>query len=168
MNLTDQLLMELSRRNTDYIAHSIGDDPGLFRNLVDIMFSGKEPLPSRASWVVTAVTDRHPELLKPYIKKIVNHLEQFEHPGTRRNLLRYLSDTELPESVKGKLYDLCSQWALSRNEPPAVKVHSMQIIYNIAQKEPDLKNEVRLILEELTVHESAAVKSRSRQLYARI
>lgn len=168
MNLADQLLMELSRRNTDYIAHSIGDDPELFRNLIDIMFTGKEPLPSRASWVVTAVTDRHPELLKPYIKKIVNHLEQFEHPGTRRNLLRYLSDTELPESVEGKLYDLCSQWALSRNEPPAVKVHSMQIIYNIAQKEPDLKNEVRLILEELTVHESAAVKSRSRQLYARI
>jgi hypothetical protein len=167
MNLAGQLMMELSRRNTDYIAHGIGNNPELFENLVELVFFGKEPLPSRASWVVSAVTDKYPELLKPYIKRIVTHIEKFDHPGTRRNLLRYLSDNKLPKSVEGKLYDVCFKWALSRNEPPGVKVYSVQILFNIAQKEPDLKNEVRLILEELIHHESAAIRNRCLHLMDR-
>ena len=142
MNLEEQLLMELSRKNRDYIAHYIGNDKELFKKLVEIVLSCKEPLPSRASWVVTAVTDKYPELLKPYIRKVISHLEKFEHSGTRRNMLKCLSRIILPQSVEGELYDMCSRLVFSRIEPPAVKVYSMQILFNIAQKEPDLKNEV--------------------------
>lgn len=168
MNLKEQLLVEMSRRNTDFIAHSIGNDPNLFKNLMELVFHGAEPLPSRASWVVTAITDKHPELLKPYLKKIVANMDKFEHPGTRRNLLRYIASIDLPASLLGKLFDMCSGLTLSKDEPIAIKAHSMQIMFNIAQKEPDLKNEVRLILEELIQHESAGIKSRSAKLLGRL
>ncbi|HEY4787036.1 MAG TPA: hypothetical protein VIH57_13355 [Bacteroidales bacterium] len=168
MNISEQLMVEMSRRNADYIANYIGSDTHLFKTLVDLVFSGKPPLPQRASWVITAVTDKYPDLLKPYLKRIISQIEKFDHPGTRRNLLKYIADNEIPPSTEGKLYDVCYQWLLSRNEPPAVKVHSMQVLYNIAEKEPDLKNELRLILEELSNHESAAIKSRCRQLLAKI
>jgi hypothetical protein len=164
MNLKEQLLVEMSRRNTDFIAHSIDNDSDSFKDLMELVFHGAEPLPSRASWVVTAVTEKYPELLKPYLKKIIAHMDKFEHPGTRRNLLRYLASINLPLSLQGKLFDMCSGFILSRTEPIAIKAHSMQIMFNIAQKEPDLKNEVRLILEELEHHESAGIKSRSAKL----
>ena len=168
MDFSDQLMAEMSRRNADYIAHLIGNDPKLFKDLLELVFSGKAPLPLRASWVITIITEKHPELLKPYIKKIISRIEKFEHPGIRRNLLRYLSENEVPSSILGKLYDICYQLLLSRTEPVAVKVYSMQILFNIAEKEPDFKNELRLIIEELTDHESAAIKSRSRQLMAKL
>jgi hypothetical protein len=168
MNLSEQLLAEMSRRNVDYIARYIGNDPRLFRDLITLIFSGNPPLPLRASWVATTITDKYPELLKPYLKKIVTNLEKFNHSGIRRNLLRYLAEIEIPVAWEGNLYDICYNYLLSRTEPPAVKVYSMQILFNIAQKEPDLKKELRLVIEELINHESAAIKSRSRQLIAKL
>jgi len=168
MNLSDQLMAEMSRRNVDYIAHCIGNNPKLFGNLVSHIFSGKSPLPLRASWVATAIADKYPDLLKPYLKKVIRHLDSFDHSGIRRNLLRYIAETEIPSSLEGKLYDICFKFLISRTEPPAVKVHSMQILFNITQKEPDLKKELRLVLEELINHDSAAIKSRSRQLLAKL
>lgn len=168
MDLSEQLLVDMSLRNVDYIAHHIGNDPLLFKDLAMLIFTGIDPIPLRASWVATKVTDKYPELFKPYLNKIVSHLEKFDHPGIRRNLLRYVAEIEIPDSLEGKLYDICHNYLISRTEPPGVKVHCMQILFNIAQKEPDLKNELRLILEELVNHESAAIKSRSKHLISRL
>ena len=168
MNISDQLKAEISRKNTDYIAHYIGNDLEIFKQLIDILFNGVSPLPHRASWVVSTISDNHQELVRPYLKRIVSHIEKFDHSGTRRNLLRYLAGEKIPEALQGKMYDVCYRWLNSRNEPPAVKVHCMQILFNISAKEPDLKKELRLIIEELTEHESAAIKSRSKQLMRKL
>ena len=163
-NIQEQLLVEISRNNTNYIAKIIGNDASLFDKLVNLVFKGSSPIPLRAAWVVSTVTDVYPELLTPYVEKIINTLEMFDHTGICRNLLRQLAECKIPDDLQGKLYDICYTWLLSRHQPPAVKVHCMQILFNIAQLEPDLKPELKLILEELTGHDSAAIKSRSRQL----
>jgi hypothetical protein len=168
MDLKEQLLAEMSRRNVDYIAHYIGSDPTLFEELMQLVFNGKPPLSLRAAWAVSVVTDKYPELLKPYLKKIVDRFETLEHSGVRRLLLRYFASITIPETLQGKLYDFCYQCLVSRSEPPAVKVHAMQILFNIAQAEPDLKKELKLVIEELSNHESAAIKSRSRQILQRL
>jgi len=168
MNIRDQLKAEISRSNTDYIAQYIGNDPELFKQLIDILFNGEAPLPHRASWVVTTISDRYPELVRPYLKKIISHIEKFDHSWIRRNLLRCIAEENIPEALQGKLYDVCYCWLQSRLEPPAVKVHCMQILFNISEKEPDLRKELKLIIEELTDHESAAIRSRSRQLMKKL
>ena len=168
MNISDQLKAEISRKNTDYIAQYVGNNPELFNQLIDILFNGSSPLPHRASWVVTTISDRYPELVRPYLKKMVSHIEKFDHSGIRRNLLRYIAEENIPKALQGKLYDVCYGWLHSRSEPPAVKVHCMQILFNISEQEPDLRKELKLIIEELTEHESAAIKSRSRQLMRKL
>jgi hypothetical protein len=166
MKLEEQLLAEMSRRNVDFIAHHIGDDPELFKEVVELVFSGSPTLALRASWVISAVTDTYPALLVPYMKKIISRLETFGHPGIRRNLLRYMASNDIPEEMEGQLYDICSRYVISHSEPPANKVHAMQIMFNIAQKEPELKRELRLIFEGIQDHNSAALNSRVRQLMA--
>lgn len=168
MNLAEQLKLEISRRNTDYAASYIGSDPERFKELIELVFTGEPPLPQRAAWVVTAVCDKYPEMLTPYLNKVISKIEKFEHPGTRRSLLRYLAEIEIPEHQQGKLFDVCYKWLLSKNEPPAVKVHSMQILVNIARTQPELLREVKLIIEELTDDESAAIRARSRNILAKI
>jgi hypothetical protein len=167
-SIIDQLKAELSLRNTEYIAHWIGDDAERFKQIVDIMFTAEPTLQMRASWVISILSDKKPELLTPYVNRIITDIDTFKHPGARRNLLRYLAQTEIPEVYYGELYDKCFTWLLSKDEPPAVKVHSMQILVNIAEILPDLKREIRLVMEELTDHESAAIRSRSRHLMGRL
>jgi hypothetical protein len=168
MNLSDQLLVDMSRKNADYILHYLNNDPKLFKELLDIMFNGSPPLPHRASWIVTLITDKYPELFKPYLKKIISYVENCDNSSIRRNLLRSIAEYEIPEPLQGKLFDYCYKWLQSRFEPPAVKVHCMEILYNISQGEPDLKNELKLILEELSNHESPAVKSRCGKLLMKL
>ena len=168
MNLAEQLKLEISRRNTDYAANYVGNDPKRFKELMDLVFTGEPPLPHRASWAVSTVFDKYPEMLTPYLNKVISKIEKFEHPGTRRSLLRCLAEIEIPEHQQGKLFDVCYNWLLSKDEPPAVKVHSMQILINIAKPQPELLREIKLIIEELTDHESAAIRSRSRNLLAKI
>jgi hypothetical protein len=163
-DLIEQLSGELSRRNIDYIAHWVGNDTEKFRQLTEILFNEKPAMQMRAAWAISAVCDKFPGLFNPYTHKIISNITKFNHTGTRRLLLRHLATIEIPERHQGKLYDNCFNWLLSKDEPPAVKVHCMQILVNIAAKLPDLKREIRLVIEELTDHESPAIRSRSKEL----
>ena len=168
MNLSEQLMVENSRRNTDYIMHQIGDNPDLFKELMNVLFGEDTLIAYRASWAISSITDISPELMKPYLKKIIVGLEKFDRTGIHRNLLRALAEMDIPKAMQGKLFDICYRWLQSRFEPPAVKVYCMQILFNISKNEPDLLKEIKLIIEELTDHESAAIKSRSKQLMKKL
>jgi hypothetical protein len=168
MDIKEQLLVGLSRVNADYIANYIGTDAERFRELIQFVFENKPLLSERASWVVTNITDKHPEMLKPYLNQVVSKIHIFKHHGTRRNMLRSLASIDIPEKYHGKLFDDCYRWLQSKDELPAVKVHSMQILYNISKREPDLLRELQMIIEELTDHESAAIRSRSKEILKRL
>ncbi len=168
MDIGDQLLVELSRRNTDFIAHYIGNDTDKFHQLIDLLFNGKSPIPQRAAWVVTHIAEKYPELCLPFIEPIILNLEKFEHTGIHRCLLRFIAEMNIPESLQGILYGICYKWLINKESPIAVKVHCMQILYNISEVEPDLKHELRLIIGELTDHDSAGLRSRSRHLMERL
>ena len=167
MDLAEQLMAEMSRQNIDYIARYVGNDGSRFDGLMTLVLQGKPPMPLRAAWAISVITDTYPKLLMPYVGQIVGRLETFEHTGVHRLFLRYFQNIPIPEEVEGHLYDICYRWLLSREAPVAVKANCMQILYNIAQKEPELMRELLLILEELIDDESAAVRSRSRQLLAK-
>jgi hypothetical protein len=168
MDIKEQLKREISKINTKYIANYIGNDPELFKELMDLIFEEKDPLPLRASWVASVLSDTYPDLLHSYINKVIAQLKNFKHPGIRRNFLRALANLDIPEQYTGIIYDDCYQWLLSKEEPPAVKVYSMQILFNIAKNEPDLLRELRLVLEGLTDHESAGIRSRTNELLKKI
>jgi hypothetical protein len=168
MNISERLLAELSRKNTDYIAHYIGSDQQKFEELMELLFNGTPPIPQRAAWVVSTIADKYPQLCIPYLQRIIVRLEDFEHTGIHRCLLRFLAETDIPEPLQGQLYDICYKWLVNKHTPIAVKVHCMQILYNIAENEPDLQHELRLIVEELTHHESPAILSRSRYLMGKL
>jgi hypothetical protein len=164
MDIKEQLLVEISKINTNYIASYIKNDPKLFKELMTYVFEGERPLPLRAAWVASVITDEYPEMLTPYLDKLFAELKNFSHSGVRRMFLRYLATITIPEQYQGLLFDDCYTWLLSKDEPPAVKVHSMQILLNISRNEPDLLRELKLVLEELTNHDSAGIQSRAKYL----
>ncbi len=168
MDIANQLLAELSRRNTDFVANYIGNDSEKFGQLIDLLFNGKVPIPQRAAWVVATIAEKHAELCLPYLVTIVERLEEFEHTGIHRCLLKVISEIDIPEQLQGKLYDICYEWLIIKTSPIAVKVYCMQILFNISEVEPDLKHELKLVIEELIDHESPGIQSKSRALMRRL
>jgi len=162
MDIKTQLLSELSRANIDYTIHVLGDDPVLFKELINFIMSEKDPLPMRASWVAEGITLKYPEMILPFIGMLIRNLRKYSHPGTRRNLLKIFSRMEIGEKYHGILLDICFDWLAAENRTVAEKVYCMQIIANHISLYPELGNEFVEILNDQAPKNSPAFISRSR------
>ncbi len=162
--LANMLLAGNSRFNTDLVAAYVDTNKKIFGELIDLMHHAEPPIPQRAAWVMTAVTDIHPWLIQPYIKDILERLPLYNHPGLVRSVLRQFSQMEFPEEITGELYDLCYNFLNDTKQPVAIRVHAMQILFNISEKEPDLKNELKLIFNGILVGASGGLANRACKL----
>jgi len=168
MNIREQLKAELSKFNMEYIAGSLGTDPDHFHVLMDYVLNENDPIPPRAAWVAELMTQKDPELIIPWIEKLIHALEKFTHPGTRRNILKILARTEIPEEQQGFLLDTCFRWLNDDEIKVATKVFSMDIIENHISLYPELANELSEIIYHQWDKNSAGFKSRGGKVLKRI
>lgn len=164
MDYLDQLSKEHSRANTNVITQAIGNNRSEFKKIIDIIYNEKAPLPQRASWVLAAVNDKHPELLKPYLLKFIDTICQFKIDGIKRNMMVVLASQNIPEKLQGKLVNLCFDLMLSSDETVAVKVHAMQAIANIAKYHPELKNELIAAIQDQLPKTTPAFYARAKHV----
>ena len=70
----------------------------------------------------------------------------------------------IPKEKQGEMLILCNDYIFSEKVPTAVKVHCLQIFYNITDEESDLKPELIQIIEDSYEFNSAGYKSRASKL----
>ena len=89
------------------------------------------------------------------------------HVAVKRNIMRLLQDIEIPKPLYGTLTDKCFA-LLDPKETIAVRVFSMTVLANIAKQEPDLKKELRIVIEDQLPYGSAGFLSRARKVLKEI
>lgn len=160
----------IGRFNADLIAATIDTDEVLFEDLVGHMLSDDTPRAHKASYAFSIITDKYPYLAIPYIYPMIEAIPRFRHPGIVRSVLRYLAipEIEIPEDKLGVIIEICYQYMQDNEVPAAIRVHAMQIVFNIAQKEPDLKEELRLTLESYYDHGTVGFQNRAGKLLKKL
>jgi len=164
MNYKDRLSKEHSRALTDAIANKIGNEPTEFKKIIDIIFTEKAPLPQRASWLLAVCGRSHPDLITPYISKFIDTLPQLKVDGIKRNMLSGLCSQDIPKKLQGKMVNICFDFILDPDETVAVKVLSLDILWKIAQQHPELKNELKAVIEDQIPKTTAAFLSKGRKI----
>lgn len=164
MNIREQLLVELSYFNMHYIADSIGTSEENFKTVMQLVLEDKDPVPPRAAWVAELVSLKDPSLINPYIGRMIEGLESYTHPGTRRNVLKILMRTDIPEEYQGLLIDICFRWIMDEEKKVASKVFAMQIIENHLSLYPELAVELSEVIQDQFNKNSAGFKSRGRKV----
>lgn len=164
MNLEERLGAEHSKTLTTAIVNYIGDDKKRFKVLMDLFLKGDYRLTQRAAWPLSFVAIAHPELIIPYIGKLIKKLtEPGNHPAIARNILRTFQEIEIPEKHHGVLIDVCFKFITSEAYPSAIRAFAISTATNICAKYPELKNELLLVLNELNqLPQPPAIKSRIR------
>lgn len=169
--MTKKDLLELlnSWDNLPVIVKEIGNNPEYFSVLIKIALYSKEHVSWRAAYMVDKVCENYPELILPYIEDIIQQIKVEKHAGKKRHFLRQISLNPIPETHFGFLVDYCLNATSSAKERPAVRVHAMQILYNISEKEPDLKPEILAVIEhEIEYHSTAGIRSRGSKLVKKL
>ncbi len=136
---------------------------------MDLFLKGEYRVTQRAAWIVSHCADNHPDLIKPYLDVMIDRmLEPGMHAAVKRNVVRILQDIELPKQLEGRIATICFEMLASAKEPVAVKVFSMTVLANIAEQEPDLKNEIRILIEQQLPTGSAGFRSRGMKILKRL
>ncbi|MCB0631186.1 MAG: hypothetical protein R2824_19205 [Saprospiraceae bacterium] len=165
MDIRESLLEEHSKQQALKIAGWIGNDPQRFAVLVELMLDEEYRVGQRAAWVLTHCLDQHPELLQPHLERLIHNLQDnVQHEAVRRNTVRALQFVDIPEELLGETADLCFRYLMDVNEPVAVRVHAMSVLWNICRKEPELSQELKLIIEDQWEYASAGFRSRGRKI----
>ncbi len=152
----------------DRLANAIGDDPAEFKKIIEIIYHEKEPLPHRASWLLTIISQQHPQLIKPYAAKFIDTITGFNNDGIKRHMLRALCTQQLPEKSKGKAITICFDFILSRTETVAVKVFALEVLSGLMKQYPELKNELKAAIEDQLPKTTAAFHSRAKKILKKL
>lgn len=165
MNLKDMVLEEHSKQQCDRIVKYIGQDKKRFAELMKLFFAGEYRISQRAAWPMSYVVQEHPALIRPYLNKLINNLGKKEqHPAIVRNSVRILQDMDLPKKYHGKLMDTCFNFIESNEVPAAVKAFSLTVLESLSKNYPEIRPELKLIIEERWEHETPAFHSRARKI----
>ncbi len=167
-NLNDIIMAEHSRAQADFIADIVISQPTLLNELVEIVFLNEEPISRRASWPLRIVSDRNPEIVTPVIPQIVKELPIIDSMPIRRALLALLVNVDIPEEFHGELLQFTTGILLNKGSEIAHVIYSTDIYYKLSVNEPDLLNELALMLEQLLPYGSPGVKSKSRKTIKKI
>ena len=163
--LSEQLSQEHSKVQAQRLSNWIGHDADRLAALVEIMLGTNQRLTQRAAWVLGFVADRAPYLLEPWLPKMVAKMrEPGIHVAVKRNVIRILQDMEIPDAVLDDVTDVCFEFLADPQEAVAVRVFSMTVLGNVCHKIPELKSELRLLIEEHWYHSTPAFRSRGKKV----
>ena len=164
MNLREELLKDHSKERIMKIVRYVGNDKKRFADLMNLFLENIERVSERAAWAVSYCAETHPELVVPYLEKLLDNLNQPVHDAIKRNTIRTFQDIDIPEMLQGKAADICFKFLCDKDETIATKVFSMTVLHNLSKEHPDLKNELRMAIEEQMPYASAGFKSRGKKI----
>jgi hypothetical protein len=123
----------------------------------------------RASWIVSKIYEKNPGQLEGYIGQIIDFLQKTDNASKKREFLKLISYYPVPKEKIALMLEYGIRHFTSACEPIAVRVHAMQILFNISESEPELKPElIQLIEQEMEYHPSAGIKSRGNKLLRKL
>jgi hypothetical protein len=133
------------------------------------VFLGNDPLlVQRSSWIVSICVETYPGLAAPWLKQLLRRTQDTGvHVAVKRNVVRLLQFVEIPRTLQGKVTNLCFDFLSAIDAPIAVKAFAMTVLANIAEEEPDLKQEIKLVIEEMLPYGSAGIQSRGKKILKR-
>jgi hypothetical protein len=166
MNLEEAILKEHSKNQCNKIVRYIGDNNERFAQLMKAFFEGNYRVTQRAAWPMSYCVRNHPQLIRPYFKKLLDNLQKKDlHDAVARNTVRLLQDVEIPEKYHGKLMGICFDFIQSNEIAVAIKAFSLTILQNLSEQYPDIIPELKLIIEQRWEHESAAFRTRAKKIW---
>lgn len=165
MDLLKLLRAEHSKKQTDRIVGYIGADKDRFKALVDLFFKGEYRITQRAAWPLSYCVRNHPRLIEPYYKQLLDNLEKKDiHVAVVRNTVRLLQDVSIPKRWHGRVMNICFDFVADMQTPIAVKAFALTILSNLSEDYPEIKGELKVLIEEQWQQATPAFRSRAKKV----
>jgi hypothetical protein len=158
-------LIDSSRMIADILVADIGNIQEKYDEMMALALRDEYPLSMRAARIVALCSFKHLNLVKPHLKSIIKILPCAKVDGLKRSFLKILA--ELPvyidEEELGKLTGTAFEFLSDHKQSVAIRVFSIDILVNIGKRYPDIKFELKTILESVIPEGSAGLRAKCRK-----
>lgn len=164
------LEMGSERVVADLAVKVIEENPESLRDILDLCFLEEYPLSMRAARAVQLYCDKYPDAIYPFLDEAADRTIRSQIPGVRHNFLKIFAEFIDLERLSdpGPLLDTCFQWLLNGRLTPAVRIHSMGVIYKLGLKEPALLHELEATIEIISEESMMSLKNYSGKMLKKI
>lgn len=145
------------------------DQPNHISLLMDIAISDSRQGTWRSMWVADKVHEQHPELILPFLEEMIEAAKTMKSESKLRHLLKIISQNKIPEKHLSYMLDYSIEQLTNVERPVAIRVHAMQILFQISEQEPEFKPElIQLIEHEMEYHATGGIQARGKQLLKKL
>jgi hypothetical protein len=143
--------------NAKDISKSLAGKEGLIKDFVEYAFSNEKDA-WKASWVLSSYSKVHPEDLDIYTDKIISEIKKLKVEGHIRETLKILLNLNLNENQTSEVFDYCISLIEDNKRQASVRSISFQFLIKVAEKYPELKNEILIIFDNVKDFLSDGIK----------
>jgi len=165
VKLRQEILKEHSKAQCTKIVNWVGGSQQRFDELFRLFLNDEYRVVQRAAWPLSYCVIAHPSFISKHWKQLLDNLKKPNlHDSVKRNSIRLMEDIDIPEKFHGEVMNICFGYLESPAEPLAVKVFSMSVLAKLAKEYPEIKTELKLIIEDQLPHQTAGFKSRAKKI----
>lgn len=167
MIIKEELLKSKTQNKEDAIriAAYACENKKNFKELMQCFLANEYRLAQRAAWSVSKATTQQPEMIVPYISILIEQLLRSDvHPAVVRNSIRIIQHIQVPEKNHGELMNACFQLVEKPTTPVAIKAFSLTALHHLSKIYPEIKAELKTLIESVWENETAAFHSRGKRI----
>ena len=165
MDIRQTILADHSKATCNKVVKWIGDSQQRFDELFNLFLHDEYRVVQRAAWPLSYAVMAHPRLIKKHFSQLVKNLQHPNlHDSVKRNTVRLLQHISIPKKYHGEIMNICFDYIASSTEAVAIKAFSLTILQNLSKQYPEIKQELKTIIEDRWNYETAAFKSRAKKI----
>lgn len=165
-DITSLIRQQHSLRVTKLIADRILKQPELLKELFQLLKNGTVQEKQRAAWPLAHIAVADVSLFKPYLKNLIQLLNDNSHDAIKRNALKVLELSTLPKQVHAQVIEKCFPILINHSEAVAIRVYAMGILFQLCKTYPELGNELKSVIEADMEYGTPGYQSRARKVLA--
>ena len=166
MSLNNLLEDKNFRKNkVQKLLEQIQQKPNILPELISSFLKGPSAVTQKASWIINYCAEKDYQLISPYLPLMIEKLKESNiSDAVKRNTIRLLQFIEVQEELEGEVMNICFDFLSSRKEAVAIKAFSLTVLARLCQKYPEVRNELKILVEDLLPLEKPAFAARARKV----
>ena len=137
----------LTNTYKDEMISYIAMHPEAFDEVIKLAISEKPPYSWRAAWVLWSIMEENDKRVQIHIKSIIDSIST-KKDNQQRELFKVLHKMELNEEYAGQVFIICVDVWEKIHKKPSVRMNALHLMVKIAQKYPELSNEIELLTQD--------------------
>jgi hypothetical protein len=156
-SIKQEIIKHIGSSYADYripLAHKILKKKIPLKDLFSVLYL-EHPTSTRFSWLLGDISVIDPSKSKEIIVEGFKNFDRIHILNFDRTLAKQcmICGNDLPQKLEGEIVDRLFHWLNTPGVSVTTKYYSMMALFNLLQKHPDLKNELKIsITEQLTLN----------------